>query len=120
MGFDFSELNKLTAHIENMSKEVKIEAQKIVKTNGARMQSEMTKKAQFGRYAKKPKTRGTLRNSITTSIEDGGLTSITQPHEDYAGYVEYGTRKMRAQPYIKPAFDKVSEEFKKDIENMMK
>lgn len=34
---------------------------------------------------------------------------------DYAGYLEFGTRKMAPRPYLKPALDAVAPEFVNDI-----
>jgi HK97 gp10 family phage protein len=51
-----------------------------------------------------PVDTGALRNSIqvdsVTPIE-----AIIAPHTDYAEYVEFGTSKMAAQPYMRPAID---------------
>jgi HK97 gp10 family phage protein len=50
-----------------------------------------------------PYRTGRLRNSITYTVADGQLTVMaTAP---YAKYVEFGTRRARAQPYIRPAID---------------
>lgn len=65
----------------------------VVKKNGADLQ----KKAQ--RYA--PVDTGTLKRSIELNIEDGGLTAVVAPTTDYAEYVEYGTRFMESQPYVR-------------------
>lgn len=84
----------------------------IVKMNG----SELTYETQW----KAPLDTGTLERSITQEIKDGGLTSITEPHTDYAGHVEWGTRYMAAQPYFRPVFKKQSKQFKKDMERLVK
>lgn len=44
---------------------------------------------------------GELRESITSQSE--GLTGIVGTNKEYAGYVELGTCKMPAQPYLVPA-----------------
>jgi HK97 gp10 family phage protein len=50
-----------------------------------------------------PVRTGRLRDSITYTVADGTLTIMaTAP---YAKYVELGTRKMQAEPYIRPAID---------------
>lgn len=43
---------------------------------------------------------GFLRDSITYTVEDTVLHFIAAAY--YAGYVEYGTRKMQAEPYMRP------------------
>lgn len=54
-----------------------------------------------------PVDTGELQESITTEIEETGKTIVGRvaPHTYYAGFVEYGTYKMRAQPYMRPALD---------------
>ena len=85
---------------------------KIVRVNG----SEMQQKAQ--RLV--PVDTGTLKRSITLEITDGGMAAEVEPHTEYAAYVEYGTRKMAAQPYIKPAFEEQSKQFEKDMRGLVK
>lgn len=63
-----------------------------------------------------PVRTGTLKRSITMELTDGGMTAIVGATAYYGIYVEMGTRFMLAEPYIKPAFDKVAPEFISDIE----
>ena len=51
---------------------------------------------------KAPVDTGALKNSIF-SAKAGNLTYKVTAPQHYAIYVEKGTRKMRAQPYLKPA-----------------
>ena len=67
-----------------------------------------------------PKDTSNLANSITLELTDGGFTAEVEPHMDYAAYVEYGTRYMSAQPYIRPAFMQQSARFKSDLSKLMK
>ncbi len=46
---------------------------------------------------------GNLRSSLNFSVE-GDEATIGTPVE-YAPYVEYGTSRMAAQPYLRPALD---------------
>lgn len=48
-----------------------------------------------------PVDTGTLRDSITVEQKGGGIT-VGPRGVDYAGYVEYGTSRSPAQPYIRP------------------
>lgn len=50
-----------------------------------------------------PVDTGTLRRSIHSIFENGGLTGIVGPSVDYGEPVEYGTRHMGARPYMRPA-----------------
>lgn len=84
----------------------------VVKANGARLQRKTMANAPFD--------TGTLMRSITLNMEDDCLTAIVTPEAEYAAYVEYGTRFMNAQPYLKPAFDTVKQRFIADLEELMK
>ena len=59
-----------------------------------------------------PVDTGRLRNSITTRVDPGGLSATIAPHTDYEAFVEFGTRRMRAQPYMRPAAEKMRGPFK--------
>ena len=58
-----------------------------------------------------PVDTGNLKNSITfTPVKGGGKGYSTQFGSftiNYALWVEIGTRKMSAQPYIRPAADRI-------------
>lgn len=58
-----------------------------------------------------PVDTGNLKNSIQTEPGDSDLTKYVGPHTDYAVHVEYGTYKMRAQPYLRPAAERVQPGF---------
>lgn len=57
-----------------------------------------------------PVDTGALRNSIQTWF-DGDLRAFIAPHVEYAIYVEYGTRRMAARPYMAPAAEQVRPAF---------
>lgn len=59
-------------------------------------------------YAKMmaPVDVGTLRNSINTQNYPGSLTATVGPSVNYAAFVEYGTSRMRPQPYMRPAAER--------------
>lgn len=48
-----------------------------------------------------PVRTGMLRNSIASERIPRGAQ--VGPHTEYAAYVEYGTYRMSAQPYMRPA-----------------
>ena len=55
-----------------------------------------------------PVDTGTLRRSITTTapvVSGGGVTGSVETGIHYAPYVEFGTRKMAAQPFLGPALE---------------
>lgn len=51
--------------------------------------------------AKAPVATGRLRSSITSEMD--GDTAIVRAEAPYAAYVELGTSRAGAQPYLKPA-----------------
>lgn len=69
---------------------------------------------QFGAKKRCPVRTGALRNSITVDFY-GIMSAQIGPHMPYAPYVEYGTRKMRAQPYLFPAFEEERPKFEEGL-----
>lgn len=88
----------------------------VVRHNGQQMAEKMIKNADFKRgYA-----TGQTKRSITLEIEDGGMTAKTGPETEYSCYVEYGTRFMDAQPFVRPSYNGQKEKFKSDLNKLMK
>lgn len=85
--------------------------QEVVKVNGVRLLNKTTANA--------PIDTGTLNRSMELDMESGGLTAKVTPQTEYAAYVEYGTRFMNAQPYLRPAFDTVKQQFIADLKKLM-
>lgn len=57
-----------------------------------------------------PVDTGRLRNSITHERDDEEGQVQIGTNVEYAPYVEYGTSRMKAQPYLEPAIlDNISE-----------
>ena len=73
--------------------------------------NELNKKAK----QKAPVDTGFLQRSIVMESADDGMTGIVRAYAEYAGYVEWGTRFMSAQPYMFPAFNEVKYPFLKDL-----
>ena len=59
---------------------------------------------------KAPVDTGALKNSIGV-VEVSGYEADVVVTVDYAAYVEYGTYKMAAQPYLTPAIEEVRPAF---------
>ena len=57
-----------------------------------------------------PVRTGNLRSSIGTQSIKAGKSAEVVVTADYAAYVEYGTYKMAARPYLAPAFAQHSKE----------
>jgi HK97 gp10 family phage protein len=64
-----------------------------------------------------PVRTGRLRSSITYTVADGQL--IIMATAPYAKYVEFGTRRMRAEPYIRPAIDAYMDALTSSIEEQV-
>lgn len=86
-----------------------------VKTTVMMNAAELTRETQY----EAPVDTGTLERSVNMDIEDGGLTAVVEPTAEYAGFVEFGTRYMGAQPFLGPAFKKQSNKFKKDMKRLV-
>lgn len=121
ISFNIIGLTKLKQKVATVGK--MNDVKRIVKTNGTVLKRTMVKKATFrGHFKGKTfvKPTGATKRSITLTIEDAGLTAKVRPTTHYAVYLEKGTRKMAAQPFVKPAFDEIKENFKKDLERLVK
>ena len=72
-------------------------------------------------YAKRlcPVDTGNLRNSITHQQMNEN-TEVVGSNVDYAPYVELGTHRMAAKPFLRPAAEGHTTEYKAIIENIMK
>lgn len=102
---------------KKLKKNVRMDdVKRVVRKNGADMTQKMISNADFD----KGYQTGTTKRSITLDINDGGMTASAGPGTEYSPYLEYGTRFMEAQPFVKPAFDVQKEKFKKDMEKLMK
>lgn len=69
-----------------------------------------------------PVRTGTLRRSIHTDVESESpdrVTARVSPGVDYGVYVELGTRKMPAQPYLRPAFESQKDAAVQEIQNAL-
>ena len=71
-------------------------------------------------YAKKlcPVDTGRLRNSITHQQYDDH-TEVIGTNVEYAPYVELGTTKMGARPYLRPAAEGHTAEYRAIIQQVM-
>lgn len=50
-----------------------------------------------------PVDTGNLRDSIKYRVDESEAAVIIGTNVEYAPYVEFGTAKMQAQPYLRPA-----------------
>jgi HK97 gp10 family phage protein len=66
-----------------------------------------------------PVRTGALRESIRTEM-DGDLTAAVGSDLNYSVFVELGTRRMTAQPYLTPAVEVARGQFATTIEDLMR
>lgn len=103
--------------IEKLQKKLKDnvrldDVKKVVRHNGAEMQTKAQQNA--------PVDTGTLKRSIGLEITASGMNAEVEPKAEYGPYVELGTRFMKAQPYLKPAFNEQKGKFEKDMQKLVK
>ena len=125
--FELKGLEKLQSKLQRVAKMEEVEH--IVEKHGEAMQKKAVNNASRfrGHYEGRGKnkhfvkpTGATKRSISVNSSKVGRFKYKVAPGTNYAAYVELGTRKMSAQPFIKPAFDNQKEEFKKDLERLVK
>ena len=112
MGLKIYGIKKLQIDLKDIEQMRKVK--EIVKKHGASLQQEMVKKAVF----KAGYSVGETRRSINLLNEKGGLLARIKPITKYSPYVEYGTRFMDKQPFVKPAFQQVKKEFVNDLKKL--
>lgn len=83
----------------------------VVKKNGAALQRTAQRKAVF----KKGYSTGATKRSIKLDLASNGLRAVVKANTDYSGYLEVGTRKMEAQPFMQPAFNEIQPKFIDDL-----
>lgn len=69
-----------------------------------------------------PVDTGRLKGSITTELDLGGTNPSAEigTNVEYAPYVEYGTYKMAARPFLNPAYDRHIEEFEENVSRIVR
>ena len=92
------------------------DVKKVVRKNGSNLQTKIQDNADFD----KGYQTGTTKRSVRLDILDSGLTAESGATTEYAPYLEFGTRFMDAQPFIKPALEEQEKEFKKDMQALVK
>ena len=113
-GIKITGLDKLQKSLkENVTMD---DVKKVVKTNGSQLQKKMQSNADFT----KGYQTGETKRSIGIETKDQGLTVEVGPETDYSPYLEYGTRFMGAQPFVKPAHNEQKAKFKSDMQKLVR
>ena len=113
-GIKIEGIEKLQAKLK---KNVQMDdVKRVVKTNGAQLKNKMVRNANF---VKEYQT-GTTKRHIFRNTKDSGLTVEVGPTTEYSPYIEFGTRFMGAQPFVRPALDEQKKVFVKDFKKLTK
>lgn len=113
-GIKIEGIEKLQAKLK---KNVQMDdVKRVVKTNGAQLKNKMVRNANFV----KGYQTGTTKRHIFRNTKDSGLTVEVGPTTEYSPYLEFGTRFMEAQPFVRPALDEQKKEFVKDFKKLTK
>ncbi len=95
------------ANLGRMSEKVKKAIKEEIGASALRIQASAKRRC--------PVRTGALRNSITVDLY-GEMSAEIAPHMPYAIFVEFGTRKMRARPYMTPAAEEERPRLAKELE----
>lgn len=90
------------------------DVKKVVRYNGTQLQQKTIQNADFN----KGYQTGTTKRSIGLDFKESGLTAIVEPKTEYSPYLEYGTRFMEAQPFVRPAFNEQKKKFENDMKKL--
>ena len=116
----FKGLDKLEKKlIQNAKME---EAKKVVRDNGLTLQSNVVKNAGETTFNKGYFT-GNLKQDVAGNgfkLSDGGLTAKVGTSVEYGPHLEFGTRYIEAEPFLKAPFEQIKNEFKADIDKLAK
>lgn len=72
-------------------------------------------------YAAKkcPVDTGNLRGSITYEVDAGGNAVYIGTNVEYAPYVELGTSRQKAQPFLRPAASEHGAQYRRVLEKAL-
>lgn len=102
---------KFTSHLPDVKAHVNASVYRAMEIIGGMAES----------YAKglAPVDTGNLRNSITHEVQDGGMSAVIGTSVKYAPYQELGAPNAHvpAHPFLRPAAENHSEEYKQVIQN---
>ena len=107
-------LKELIAVLDRIPNELDKEVEAVLEDNAQNIERDAKRNA--------PIDTGKLRQSIKSLKTDKKQYTIranSTGNAPYAKFIEHGTRFMRAQPFLYPAFFKGRLRFVKDLENLL-
>lgn len=118
-------LKELIAVLEKIPKELDVAIEKRLESSAQQIEADAKAKAPVGTPEStgiKGYIGGSLRQSIkSTQTKDKEYTikANSTGNAPYAAFVEFGTRFMRARPFLYPAFFKNRAEFISNLEDLL-
>ena len=123
--FRVTNLKKVLSQLENLDKQLEPDFQEIVKGGAQLIRGEAIKSIQTGAksgivyqmYNPRREHRasapgqapasdtGNLVSKIVVKQKDANVTNV-ESNANYSAFLEYGTSKMEARPFMLPAFEK--------------
>ena len=101
-----------TKVLDRITAEMKPKARKIVNKYGLAIASEAARLAPVASMESSGYVGGALRNSILPESKmTGDMTFTVSDGVEYGIWVNYGTSRMAAQPFLEPAFESWTEKF---------
>lgn len=111
--FDTSELRKLSADLEAGAQRVGRDVSAVVRASADRVK-------RAGQAAAPVGPTGNLHKSIGVDLygdgRSGGMTAVVGPSVYYGLFVEHGTSKMAAQPFLGPSLAAEEPRFVAELE----
>ncbi|MFR9207029.1 MAG: HK97-gp10 family putative phage morphogenesis protein [Lachnospiraceae bacterium] len=92
------------------------DVKQVVSKNGQALQRNMQREADFTRGYQ----TGQTKRSIGLDMQDSGFTAEVGPETKYSPYLEYGTRFMDAQPFVRPSYEEQAQKFKSDMQKLVR
>ncbi|MDT2490747.1 HK97 gp10 family phage protein [Enterococcus avium] len=117
---EYKGIDQLMRHLQNAAS--LDDVKKVVKNNGAQLTNQMQKRAQFkGHYHNGEfiSPTGATKRSIIMQIQEAGFSVLVMPMTEYSPYLEFGTRFMNAQPFVRAAFNYQKIIFKKEMRELV-
>lgn len=96
------------------------DVKKVVRENGRQLQTKMQQNADFTKGYATGQTKRSILSPEGIEFKDNGFTVEVGPTTEYSPYLEYGTRFMDAQPFVKPAHNEQKKKFESDMQKLVR
>ena len=98
------------------------DVKRVVRKNAIDLHKKVVKNAGEENF-KKGYFTGNLKQNVSGQglvFKDGDFSAEVGTTVEYGPYLEYGTRFMEKEPFIKPALDDVTDKFMDDMKKLVK